>query len=186
MDVGGTQDQSANLRTVLERTVPSSDFSAEALARELTRTAASEAGPAPPQQFLIRTREDTTPGPVPADSAPLAGLGTTSLLPPELLEAEQQEGPRFDILREAGRGGTAHVYTVADRGLGRTIALKLLRGKADRKKGVKQRFIHEARVTAVLEHPNIVPVYGIGVTDDNRVYFLWNGMTEAHGEHGRR
>lgn len=164
------------IRRALEKTVPSAEFSADHFSRELSDTA----GDTPPhdaQKYLLKTESDPTDTPGPDDSSPVVGFSTTSLVPPELLEESDEAGPRFDIVGEAGRGGTAHVYAVVDRSLGRTIALKLLRGKVQKRKGVRQRFVHEARVTAMLEHPNIVPVYDIGVTDDNRVYFLMKNVT---------
>ncbi|MBD3242719.1 MAG: protein kinase, partial [Chitinivibrionales bacterium] len=165
------------LRKALEKTVPSSEFSVHGTRKELDRTPVAETPSTGAQQYLLKTKTDPSNTPSMDDSSPVVGFSTTSLVPPELLDQEEQEGPRFDVTGEAGHGGTAHVYTVVDRSLGRTIALKLLRGRAQKKKGVKQRFIHEARVTAMLEHPNIVPVYDIGVTEDNRVYFLMKNVS---------
>jgi len=165
------------LRKVLERTVPSTEFSAQAVQKGLQESTGGVTPSQSAQAYLLKTETDPSDTPSMEDSAPIAGFSTTSLVPPELLEAEERSGPRFSITREAGRGGTAHVYAVADRSLGRPIALKLLPGTSQRRKGVKQRFIHAARVTALLEHPNIVPVYDIGVTSDNRVYFLMKNVS---------
>ncbi|MBD3240592.1 MAG: protein kinase [Chitinivibrionales bacterium] len=165
------------LRKVLEKTVPAHEFSVRGTERELEQTPIAETPSTDAQQFLLKTRSDPSSMSDMEDSSPAVGFSTTSLVPAELLDEEQQAGPRFDVVGEAGHGGTSHVYTVVDRSLGRTIALKLLRGRAEQKKGVKRRFIHEARVTAMLEHPNIVPVYDIGVTKDDRVYFLMKNVS---------
>jgi serine/threonine-protein kinase len=160
----------ARLRTALEKTVPSSEFSVEGTRRELERTTARETPSPTPQQYLAKTETDSTGSEDIEDSSPIEGFSTTSLVPPELVDQDSPEQrTRFEITGEAGRGGNARVYRLLDHSLGRTIALKLLRGKARHKREVKQRFIHEAHVTATLEHPNIVPVYDNGVTDDNRL-----------------
>ncbi len=175
---GRHEERGDRLRNALEKTVPSSEFSSDGTERELEQTPVMETPSPTAQQFLLKTKTNPFDTTDPEESSPITGFSTTSLVPPELLEEEAEEaGARFGVTGEAGRGGTAHVYRVVDRSLGRTIALKLLRGKAEGKKGIKQRFVHEARVTAMLEHPNIVPVYDIGVTDDNRVYFLMKNVT---------
>lgn len=168
----------ARLRKALEKTVPSSEFSVEATKRELEKTTVMETRSLTPQQYLLKTETDPTGPPDTEDTSPVKGFSTTSLVPPELLEeGGEGERTRFEIAGEAGSGGSARVYRLLDRSLGRTIALKLLRGRARNKQGVKQRFVHEARVTAMLEHPNIVPVYDIGVTDDDRLYFLMKNVS---------
>ncbi len=74
---------------------------------------------------------------------------------------------------EIGRGGIGRVLIVFDEKLGREIAVKeLLPSKAtplstqakriSRTAAIAARFLHEARVTGQLEHPNIVPVYEVG------------------------
>jgi hypothetical protein len=166
-----------NLQRALEKTVPAGEFSTHGTQRELERTPIAETSSPTPRQYLLKTKTDSSGLGDTDDPSPSARFGTTSIVPPELLEGQAEEGPRFEVESEAGRGGTAFVYRVVDRSLGRTIALKLLRGKGERKESVKRRFIHEARVTAMLEHPNIVPVYDIGVTDDHRVYFLMKNVT---------
>lgn len=166
------------LRKALEKTLPSSEFSAEGTNRELEQTTVTDTSSLGPQQYLLKTETDFFDSHGMEDSSPVAGFSTTSVVPPELLgETAPAEHSRFEVTGEAGRGGNARVFRMVDRSLGRTIALKLLRGKARHKQGIKQRFIHEARVTAMLEHPNVVPVYDIGVTKDDRLYFLMKNVT---------
>lgn len=71
-------------------------------------------------------------------------------------------GTRYELLREAGRGGMGAVYLVFDRELQRQAALKVV----DRGSGV------EAQVAASLEHPGIVPVHDCGVLPDGRGYYV--------------
>ena len=75
---------------------------------------------------------------------------------------------RYRVLELIGRGGMGEVYLAFDQDLKRRVALKLVRGS-----GVQQaaRFLEEAQVMAQLEHPNIVPVYDIGLTSSSRFYY---------------
>ena len=69
--------------------------------------------------------------------------------------------PRYALLDEIGRGGMGVVYRAADRVLGREVALKVVHGGA----------LGEARMTARLEHPGIVPVHDAGTLPDGRVFY---------------
>ncbi|MGA2927806.1 MAG: serine/threonine-protein kinase [Solirubrobacteraceae bacterium] len=72
-------------------------------------------------------------------------------------------GHRID--RVAGVGATGHVYRATHVGLGRVVALKLIKPAFSRDETFRNRFQREARVTALLDHPNVVTVYSHGETD---------------------
>ncbi|GGO40009.1 serine/threonine-protein kinase [Streptomyces lasiicapitis] len=88
--------------------------------------------------------------------------GSHSGRPSELL-GKQIAGYRVES--EIGRGGMAVVYRAKDLRLDRTVALKLLAPELARNDTFRQRFTHESRVAAAIEHPHIVPVFEAGETD---------------------
>jgi tetratricopeptide (TPR) repeat protein/tRNA A-37 threonylcarbamoyl transferase component Bud32 len=81
------------------------------------------------------------------------------------------EGQRFRVLRPHAQGGLGAVFVALDTELHREVALKqILDAHAD-DPASRQRFVLEAEVTGGLEHPGIVPVYGLGVYGDGRPYY---------------
>ncbi len=79
---------------------------------------------------------------------------------------------RLQILAELGRGGMGRVVEARDPQLGRAVAVKLLIDASQCTGAQLARFVSEARITAQLEHPNIVPVHDMGVTEDGEFYFV--------------
>jgi eukaryotic-like serine/threonine-protein kinase len=68
----------------------------------------------------------------------------------------------FDVLGELAAGGMGVVYRARDRVLQRDVALKLVRPDRAGDADARQRFLHEARAAAVLNHPGIAAVYEAG------------------------
>ncbi|GHG52881.1 serine/threonine-protein kinase [Streptomyces griseocarneus] len=68
----------------------------------------------------------------------------------------------YRVESEIGRGGMAVVYRATDLRLGRTVALKLLAPELARNDTFRDRFAHESRVAAAIDHPHIVPVFEAG------------------------
>jgi hypothetical protein len=64
-----------------------------------------------------------------------------------------------------GHGGMGVVYRATELRLGRPVALKLIATEQAADPDVRERFEREARLTASIEHPNVVPVYGAGEED---------------------
>ncbi len=75
---------------------------------------------------------------------------------------------RYEIREELARGGTGRVSRAHDRQLEREVAVKSL---LDHSTHHSVRFAREARVTARLQHPSIVPIYDIGRLGDGQPYY---------------
>lgn len=79
--------------------------------------------------------------------------------------------PGYSVIGEIGRGGMATVYRARQVMLDRDVALKVLVPALAAEPANAQRFLQEARMLASLEHPNVVPVYDVGVTPEGHHYF---------------
>jgi len=78
---------------------------------------------------------------------------------------------RFRVIRHHARGGLGEVLVAQDEELQREVALKqMLENYADHEES-RTRFLIEAEITGALEHPGIVPVYGLGQYVDGRPYY---------------
>ena len=109
---------------------------------------------APPDAELTRSAASAAPEPVrdgySAGSAPV------------------RDPERYEVICEHGRGGLGRVSRAYDKELGRDVAIKelLSRGPIS-----ELRFAREARITARLEHPGIVPVHETGRWPDGTPFY---------------
>jgi serine/threonine protein kinase len=78
---------------------------------------------------------------------------------------------RYRIIRAHARGALGEVFLARDEELKREVALKEIQERYADDPGSRSRFIVEAEVTGGLEHPGIVPVYGLGHHPDGRPYY---------------
>ncbi|MCM2373699.1 serine/threonine-protein kinase [Aporhodopirellula aestuarii] len=69
------------------------------------------------------------------------------------------------------KGGLGAVYRGRDTELGRTVALKRILPKYENVQECRDRFVFEAEVTGSLEHPGIVPIYGLSTCEDGKPYY---------------
>ena len=81
------------------------------------------------------------------------------------------DGQRFRVLRPHARGGLGAVFVALDAELHREVALKQILDHHADDPISRQRFLIEAEITGGLEHPGIVPVYGLGTYGDGRPYY---------------
>ena len=129
-------------------------------------TLASSTNPAAPGQLLDRilsalehASQNTNSAEGPTDVAPTMSFG------------QSNDHGRFHVLRPHAKGGLGEVLVAQDGELNREVALKRIQyWHADNPES-RSRFSLEAEVTGSLEHPGIVPVYGMGTDDDGRPYY---------------
>ena len=75
------------------------------------------------------------------------------------------------MLRPHARGGLGAVFVALDTELNREVALKQILNRHADDQSSRNRFLLEAEITGGLEHPGIVPVYGMGVYQNGRPYY---------------
>ena len=85
---------------------------------------------------------------------------------------------RYAFFKTIARGGKSIIQSCKDRYLSRTICHKSLRPEFAKDPIERQRFLREARVTAMLQHPNTVPVYELSRDPRGASYFT---MKLVHG-----
>ena len=84
---------------------------------------------------------------------------------------------RYKIVSHLGEGGMATVYLAEDLEHERKVAVKVLRSELAAVIGA-DRFLHEIKLTAALQHPNILALYDSGAADN----FLYYVMPYVEGE----
>ena len=113
-------------------------------------------------------------------SAVLRTLG--AVLAPTLRRGDEQEPTsgaeglislgRFQLQGELGRGGMGRVLEARDPELRRSVAVKVLVDPSEVTEAQLSRFVAEAQITSQLEHPNIIPVHEMGLSEDGQLYFV--------------
>jgi serine/threonine protein kinase len=162
--------KSTSLRSVLEHTLPEKFFTPQATNALLARTVDDNRGldeyihQSSTASDVPRTRQSR---PFPEHSQ----IGE-QILEDRLSGATRQEFQRrYALGALIGRGANGYIYSVEDRDLQREIAAKVFVGSTESDMERLKGFLQEARITASLEHPNILPVYDIGISEDKRIFF---------------
>jgi serine/threonine protein kinase len=95
---------------------------------------------------------------------------TVETTPPRGMTHDSSAG-RFRIVGFHAKGGLGEVYLADDGELRRRVALKQIQQQHAHDPASRARFVAEAEITGGLEHPGIVPVYGLGQYTDGRPYY---------------
>jgi serine/threonine-protein kinase len=128
---------------------------------------------------------DQSQGQDTVDEGPAEGNGPTPV--PEVTAASC----RYRKVRYHAGGGLGDVFVAEDAELHRDVALKEIKPDRAGRPDYRGRFVLEAEVTGRLEHPGIVPVYGLGLYADGRPYYamrfikgetMTTAITRFHGE----
>ena len=101
------------------------------------------------------------------DPGPAEGLP-----PPPPLAPSGERRPGYDRIRLHARGGMGDVYRAFDVELAREVALKRIRPEFAGQARVRRRFLREARLTARLDHPGVVPIHGLLRDDDGQPWYV--------------
>ncbi|MBM4357203.1 MAG: serine/threonine protein kinase [Deltaproteobacteria bacterium] len=138
------------------------------------------AGGAPRARGPLETEvldEDTS---APVSFRSLFSLGSTEPFP----KTPNDEPPRATAFSARyqprgllGEGGMGEVRLARDKVVGRDVAIKTMRPEVE--EFARDRFLREARVQGQLEHPAIVPIYDLGLTEEQRLFFT---MKRLRGE----
>jgi serine/threonine protein kinase len=86
-------------------------------------------------------------------------------------QCQTGQGLRYRILRPHAKGGLGEVFVAEDQELHRKVALKEIQEDRAHDAVSRSRFLLEAEITGGLEHPGIVPVYGLGQYSDGRPFY---------------
>jgi len=78
---------------------------------------------------------------------------------------------RYKVIRELGEGSFGKVFLAKDEKLSRLVAIKVAKKTVKEQDRLKS-FFEEARVLASLDHPHIVPIYDVGNSDIEGVFFV--------------
>ena len=104
-----------------------------------------------------------------AAAAPAAETVPTEFSEVDVVRQDLRE--EYEILEELGRGGMAIVFRAREKQLDREVAIKVLPFSLAFDREFVERFQREARTSAQLEHPNIIPIYRVGRTG-RTIYFV--------------
>ncbi len=92
--------------------------------------------------------------------------------PKSALEIGDVVASNYEIIGLAGAGGMGVVYKARDCKLGRTVALKFLPSDLGYTEISRSRFLREAQIASILDHPNIGVVHGIEEASNGRSFIV--------------
>src|SRR5437588_544879 len=104
-------------------------------------------------------------------ATPIAGGREPAAEMTDIDMVRDQLKDEYEILEELGRGGMAIVFKAREKQLERDVAIKVLPFSLAFDKEFAERFQREARTSAKLEHPTIIPIYRVGKSG-RVIYFV--------------
>jgi eukaryotic-like serine/threonine-protein kinase len=107
-----------------------------------------------------------------------AGPGSLALGTSESSAADPARIGRYRVIHRLGQGGFGRVYLAQDEDLDRPVAIKVPNLERITHAEDVELFLREARVLAKLDHPNIVPVFDVGRTEDG-LFFVVSKLVEG-------
>lgn len=161
----GTDTDAGSLEADIDRTTM---FPSELVDEALLRTGESQ----PADSIDVTVTKHGSPKPASEATVDLDGLSVSFGSPAADLGDIGDRIGRFEIVRLIGEGGFGGVFLARDTELDRLVAIKLARRDRISSSEDVQQYLSEARIVASLDHPQIVPVFDFGRTDDGRCYVV--------------
>ena len=84
---------------------------------------------------------------------------------------DQIEGQKYKVITTINSGGMGVILQARDLRIRRTVAMKVINSQHQFSRENALRFIDEAQLTGQLEHPNIVPVYELGIDEQGEMFY---------------
>ncbi|MEP6670655.1 MAG: protein kinase [Chthoniobacter sp.] len=84
---------------------------------------------------------------------------------------EQLEEKKYKVITTINRGGMGVILQARDLRIRRTVAMKVMKTSNQFSRENVLRFIDEAQLTGQLEHPNIVPLYELGIDEQGEIFY---------------
>jgi len=124
-----------------------------------------------PDSYQPPRTGSTAVGAPPSERGDQQLVRSTASIDSILGEVRRAPAARLDVEGRTASGGMGAIDVAVDRALDRRIALKTLHPHLRSNEAAVRMFLREARLTGLLDHPHIVPVYDIGERDADRLYF---------------
>ncbi len=83
----------------------------------------------------------------------------------------------YTIIDKLGEGGMGIVYSARQMNVDRVVALKAIKANQQATDESRRKFFYEAQITADLDHPNIVPIYELGNSEDGLLFYSMKIVT---------
>jgi serine/threonine-protein kinase len=102
------------------------------------------------------------------------------------MKAGEVVADRYRLGARLGIGGMGEVWRATHTGTGRDFALKFMHAHAATSMPARQRFIREARVSAKINHPNVIDIFDVGEVEDGVLFLameLLEGVSLAEALH---
>jgi serine/threonine-protein kinase len=132
-----------------------------------------------PDTYQPASSGGTSPISSPTPSPREVIVPTSASIDSILAEVRKPPNARLEIQSRAAEGGMGAIDVAVDRALDRRIAIKTLHAHVRSDDSAVRMFLREARLTGLLDHPHIVPVYDIGEREGDQLYFAMK-LVEGH------
>lgn len=111
-----------------------------------------------------------------ADSAESSPTDTITAVPVRSMRGLNEyrsglDSPEYELLSVLGEGGMGIVWSARQTSVDRSVAVKMIKGNFAGKRAQRNKFLAEAIVTGDLDHPNIVPIYDVGVDKSGSLFY---------------